>query len=117
MLRKGRHSYNPSRQDAHEEEISPVPATLNTQMFTGGTEAAMHVRTQQRLHPLLWGVNLAPENVIISDGRPQGRQIYGRSRGSAESDWNESGAMLVTSPLSGGNVLRISSPGVRMIDA
>ena len=88
------HSYNPSRQDAHEEEIPPVPATLNTQMFTGGTEATMHVRTQQRLHPMICVISLAAANVINPDRRPQGGQLYGRSCGLAKSDWNESGGSV-----------------------
>ena len=90
---------------------------VNTQLFTYEPADAMHARTKQRLHPLLCGVNMAPANVMIPAGRPQDGQLYGRSSGSVESDWNVSGGMVVNSYLSGGNVLRISRPGGRLIDA
>ena len=87
------HSYNPSRQDAHEEEPFPVPTTVYTHLFPVVPAAAMHARTQQRLHPLLCGVNLAPTNIMIPAGRTQGGKLYGRYRGSAVSDWNGSGGI------------------------
>ena len=54
---------------------------------------------------------------MIPARRPQGGHIYGRSRGSEESDWNGSGGIVVNSYLYGGNFLRISHPGGRLIDA
>ena len=85
------HSYNPSRQDAHEEEPFPVPTTVYTHLFPVVPAAAMHARTQQRLHPMLCVISLAAANVINPDRRPQGGQLYGRSCGLEKSDWNESG--------------------------
>ena len=86
-------------------------------MFPVGLSAAMHARTQQRLHPLLCGVNLAPANVIIPARRHQSDQLYGRSRDSEESYWNFSGGMVGTSYLPGSNFLRVSFPGGYLIDA
>ena len=76
----------------------------------------MHARTQQNLHPLICGVNLAPANAMNPYRRPQGGQLYGGSCGSVESEWNVSGWMVVTSYLSNGNDLWISRPGGRLID-
>ena len=53
-----------------------MPDTLNKQLFTGGPVAAMHARMQQRLHTLLFSVNLAPEKFMIPSGRPQRGQLY-----------------------------------------
>ena len=68
-----------------------MPATVYTQLFSGSPAAAIHASMQQRLHPLICGVIMVPENVINPDVRPQGGQLYGRHCGSVESDWNGSG--------------------------
>ena len=90
---------------------------VNKQLFLGIPAAAMHESTQQRLHPLICGVNIAPANVTILAGRPQSGQLYGRSHGSAESDCNASGGVVVTSYFSGCNFLRIFCTVGRLIYA
>ena len=52
-LMTGSHSYNPSRQEAHEEKHFPVSTTVNTQLIPDGPLADTHARTQQRLYPLI----------------------------------------------------------------
>mmetsp|Transcript_9044 Transcript_9044/g.11092 ORF Transcript_9044/g.11092 Transcript_9044/m.11092 type:complete len:4662 (-) Transcript_9044:66-14051(-) len=47
-----------------------LPTNITTELFPGGPAAAAHARTQQRLHPLLIGVELPPVNSLFSTVQP-----------------------------------------------
>ena len=94
----------------------------DTQLFPGGTAAAMHSRAQQHLHPLLCDVELPPINSVFSTLEPHGiratrpcRSNDTRSGEMSFSSFMASGGFLSSS---NGNIIRLNRgpSGTSLID-
>ncbi|KAG7352855.1 HECT-domain ubiquitin-transferase [Nitzschia inconspicua] len=59
--------------DDNDDMIATLGANENNPtLFPGGPAAATHPRYENALHPLLNGVNLPPQNALVSDLQPHG---------------------------------------------
>jgi E3 ubiquitin-protein ligase HUWE1 len=67
--------HSPVVQSDDEEDLSSTVAGLGdhaSALFPRGPAAATHTRFENALHPLLSGVNLPPQNALVSDLQPHG---------------------------------------------
>jgi len=53
-----------------------MPSVIDTQLFPGGTAAAMHSRAQQHLHPLLSDIELPPVHSVSSTVEPHSIRMH-----------------------------------------